>query len=123
MRYCAVVPGPRTFLFTGAVVLLLVAGLAATLGVRSGPPTCPLGAIWDPPSDLCAVPTDPPGEPSTVAIVPVHVDHKWVERGLIVAVGLLGGVLLTTLGLRLLAGEEEDDSVPLADVLSGEHET
>jgi hypothetical protein len=95
----------------GAVVLLVVGGVAATVFVKDGPPTCPLGSLWQSEtSSICAIPLNPRGR-SEFQVVDVAVDHKTTERALIAGIAALGAAFLAALALRLLSKETRDGAV------------
>jgi hypothetical protein len=96
----------------GAVVLLVVGGIAATVFVKDGPPTCPLGSLWqsETPS-ICAIPLNQPRAGSEFKVVDVAVDHKTTERALIVGIAALGAAFVVALALRLLSKETREGTV------------
>lgn len=98
---------PHQFAFGAAIALLVIAALFATLGVTNSAPTCPLGAMMVPERRdvACALPVNPENAPSSVVVTPVSVDHKYVERLLILATGVLGTVFLLALAIRIRSSD------------------
>lgn len=85
--------------------LLVITVILSAFGVRNSPLTCPLNYIANTDTMVCISPTNPADAPSTFVRIPLEVDHRWSDRGLILGVGLLGGVILVGLGLRLATSE------------------
>lgn len=54
---------------------------------------------------VCISATGQVGPHSTFDTVPLEVDHRWLDRGLVLGTGLLGTVILVGLGLRLATSE------------------
>jgi hypothetical protein len=96
----------------GLIVLLLSIALA-TVGTRSGPPTCPEGGIirkHDP--RHCLVPTDQPDAASSIATVAPTRDFHTGRRLLIIAVGVVIGVGLAAASVRLASRQARGPGPP-----------
>ena len=94
----------RTSAIVAAFVVPVVAAAFALILVHNGPASCDPVAIRFR-GGMCLVPTDPPGAPSTVALVPPTVEHHTAERIVIIGVGIVISVVL----LALVARFRSDD--------------
>src|SRR4051812_40169616 len=94
----------RTVAIIGAFVIPVVAGAFALVLVHNGPVSCDPTAIKLR-KGMCLVPTDPPGAPSTIVVVPPLSDHHTVERIVIIGVGIVVGVVLLALVARSRSNE------------------
>ena len=104
-------------LTAAGLLCLLWAAASATVGTRSGAPTCPPGGFTTSKvPGRCLVPTDPPDGPSSVDTVAPTRDLRLPRRIGILGVGIAVALILAVSGMRLASRDEASfERRPAAD--------